>query len=215
MSTIVSANEAAHRFGLSEKTVRRWIAAGKLKADKHGRAYRVDLSEVAALSGQRSADNAEPTQDTVQIADTGSAPSTTGSRSVMSGIVELVALVDRLQAENRDLAAAAALWQERARVLGDQLALTAPQSPPDASGTPEPPAEATRRALRLGGSVWARRWATGGESSAEEHPQYRERGAQGSGSTTGAASRSMRFRSTLSSGVPPLNSVAGRQPITS
>jgi excisionase family DNA binding protein len=145
MSTIVSANEAAHRFGLSEKTVRRWIAAGKLKADKHGRAYRVDLSEVAALSGHPIADNAEPKQDTVQTADTDSAPSTTDSRpneSVMFGIVELVALVDRLQAENRDLAASAAIWQERARVLTDQLALAAPQQAegvPGATRTSSPP----------------------------------------------------------------------------
>src|SRR5436305_12760483 len=84
---------------------------------------------------------------------TGSAPPTTDSRpneSVMFGIVELVALVDRLQAENRDLAASAAIWQERARVLTDQLALAAPQQPqddgpavsgategPDPSGEPE------------------------------------------------------------------------------
>jgi hypothetical protein len=32
-------NEAARRFGLSEKSVRRWRSAGKLKADKRGRAY--------------------------------------------------------------------------------------------------------------------------------------------------------------------------------
>jgi len=55
----------------------------------------------------------------------------------MSGIAALVALVDRLQAENRDLAAAAAVWQERARVLGEQLVLTAPQQPQDASGSTE------------------------------------------------------------------------------
>jgi len=49
------------------------------------------------------------------------------------GIAELVALVGRLQAENRNLATAAAVWQERARVLGEQLALAAPQQPQDAS----------------------------------------------------------------------------------
>jgi len=65
MSATVSANEAAQRFGLSEKTVRRWIAAGKLKADKGGRAYRVSLSEVAALIGQDTAHNGGPAADTV------------------------------------------------------------------------------------------------------------------------------------------------------
>jgi excisionase family DNA binding protein len=105
MSTIVSANEAVHRFDLSEKTVRRWIASGKLKADKRGRSYRVDVSEVAALTGHNTTHDRGPSADTVQKADTGSAPNTADSTSEMSGITALVALVDRLQIENRDLAA--------------------------------------------------------------------------------------------------------------
>src|SRR4051812_11597518 len=105
MSTIVSANEAAHRFGLSEKTVRGWIASGKLKADKSGRAYRVLLSEVATLVEPDTAHQSGLTPDTVQTADIGSAPPTADSRSGMSGIAELVALVDRLHAESSSHAA--------------------------------------------------------------------------------------------------------------
>jgi len=39
-----------------------------------------------------------------------------------AGIAELVALVDRLQTEARAHAEAAAMWQERAGSLSDQLA---------------------------------------------------------------------------------------------
>ena len=53
-------------------------------------------------------------------------------------MVELVLLVGRLQTENRDLSAAAAMWQERARVLTDQLALKAPETPVAAQSEPEP-----------------------------------------------------------------------------
>ena len=145
MSAIVSANEAAHRFGLSEKTVRRWIAAGKLTADKSGRAYRVSLSEVAALIGQDTAHDSGPSTDTVRTADTDSAPNTADSRPNVYGIAELVALVDRLQAEAREHAATAAMWQERAGTLADRLALAegqlaalaAPQQPQDASESTE------------------------------------------------------------------------------
>jgi excisionase family DNA binding protein len=151
MSAIVSANEAAHHFGLSEKTVRRWIKAGRLKADKSGRAYRVVLSEVGALVVTDTTHDSGPSADTVQTADIGSAPPTTDSRSAMSGIGELVALVDRLQAEARDHAATAAMWQERAGTLADRLtiaetkllALTAPEQPQNVSGAPDQPAPAT------------------------------------------------------------------------
>jgi excisionase family DNA binding protein len=142
MSDVVSANEAAHRFGLSEKTVRRWIAAGKLNADKVGRAYRVSLSEVEALTVQRTTDKAEASPYSGPNTDNGSASSTTDSRSGMYGIAELVALVDRLQADNRELAATATVWQERAHVLGEQLALAAPapaESPAEGEETASPP----------------------------------------------------------------------------
>jgi excisionase family DNA binding protein len=129
MSEVVSANEAAHRFGLSEKTVRRWIAAGKLKADKRGRAYRVALSEVAALSGHDTAHDRGQKPDSGQTADIDSAPPTADSTSAMSAIPELVALVAQLHDEVRRYAEAAAVWQARAMLLEDRVkALQAPQS---------------------------------------------------------------------------------------
>jgi len=51
----MSAAEAARLCGLSEKTVRRWIQAGKLRADKRDGAYSVALSDVSALVGGVSA----------------------------------------------------------------------------------------------------------------------------------------------------------------
>jgi hypothetical protein len=58
----------------------------------------------------------------------------------MSGVAELVALVDRLQAEAREHAATAAMWQERAGTLADRfvvaetklLELAAPAESPGA-----------------------------------------------------------------------------------
>jgi hypothetical protein len=55
MSAQVSAAHAARMYGRSEKTVRRWIAAGKLPAEKVDGAYLVDLADVARLVGDVSA----------------------------------------------------------------------------------------------------------------------------------------------------------------
>ncbi|MDP8944177.1 MAG: helix-turn-helix domain-containing protein [Actinomycetota bacterium] len=156
MSDVVSANEAAQRFGLSEKTVRRWIAAGKLKADKSGRAYRVSLSEVAAINGHQNTDNGGPSPDSGQTADTRSAPATADSTSAMSGIAELVALIERLHGEVRQYAETAATWQTRAELLAHQLAaaedrikmLEAPKPEPVPEPIPPTPSAAP----------WWRRW---------------------------------------------------------
>jgi len=52
MSAQVSAAHAARMYGRSEKTVRRWIAAGKLPAEKVDGSYLVDLADVAQLVGE-------------------------------------------------------------------------------------------------------------------------------------------------------------------
>jgi hypothetical protein len=59
------------------------------------------------------------------------------------GTAELVELVERLTERLTEQSAVAAMWQERARMLGDQLALAAPQQPQTASGAPDPPAPTT------------------------------------------------------------------------
>jgi hypothetical protein len=61
MSAHVSAAHAARMYGRSEKTVRRWIASGKLPAEKIDGAYLVDLADVAQLIGDVSAPTSAPT----------------------------------------------------------------------------------------------------------------------------------------------------------
>ncbi len=55
MSAHVSAAEAARMYGLSDKTVRRWIRSGRLRADKRDGAYSVALADVSALAAGMSA----------------------------------------------------------------------------------------------------------------------------------------------------------------
>ena len=48
----VSAREAAELTGVSAKTVRRWIAANRLRAVKNGRSFRISLSELEDVYGR-------------------------------------------------------------------------------------------------------------------------------------------------------------------
>jgi excisionase family DNA binding protein len=65
MSAQVSAAHAARLYGRSEKTVRRWIASGRLPAEKIGGAYSVDLADLAQLVGALSAPTSAQGPDTV------------------------------------------------------------------------------------------------------------------------------------------------------
>lgn len=64
MPAHVSAAHAARMYGRSEKTVRRWIAAGKLPAEKIDGSYLVDLDDVARLAGDVSAPPTAPVSAT-------------------------------------------------------------------------------------------------------------------------------------------------------
>ncbi len=47
---LLSIQQAARKVGKSEKTIRRWIAAGKLKADNRGAGgYLIKREDLAAL----------------------------------------------------------------------------------------------------------------------------------------------------------------------
>src|SRR4051794_15835498 len=63
MSTHVSAAHAARLYGRSEKTVRRWITAGKLPAEKVDGSYLVDLADVERLVGEVSPPLSAPSTD--------------------------------------------------------------------------------------------------------------------------------------------------------
>ena len=126
----LSLGEFAEQRGISKDAARRLVKAGKVQAHRvagvHGPEWCVHLdSPVESRHG--SAGDAPGMRN---------GPATVAPGSDLAG---LVALVDRLQVENRQLAEAAATWQTRAMMLADQLALAAPQQPVDASTAPESP----------------------------------------------------------------------------
>jgi excisionase family DNA binding protein len=46
---VLNAQEVAERLGVAEKTVRRWIEAKKLPAEKRGRAFAIRLEDALAM----------------------------------------------------------------------------------------------------------------------------------------------------------------------
>ena len=150
MSARVSARVAAARCGVSERTVRRWIHAGHLAADKDGGGYLVDPDELAALAAARrgqAADSGQPprhgaaTSDNVsEVADIRAADS--------AATVELVRLVEKLTQQNLELSGRVGYYLAQLEQAKEQLALQAPQPEPAATeSTPAveaTPAPATR-----------------------------------------------------------------------
>ena len=173
MSEYVSAHQAAARCGVSERTVRRWIARGRLAADKHAGVYRVALEDVGALAAALHGPPADSAADSGHLADDAAA----GPASAAADSGHWAALVRDLQAELLRRTEAAAMWQARAEMLGHQLraieAPKGPQSPPDANlaaQAPDPPSEPSEPPSDPspaptpippqpnGGSPWWRRW---------------------------------------------------------
>ena len=132
MTDYVSAVEAARLSGLSERTIRRWVKRGKLRAVRDGHAVRVPLSEVMNLCGQGSCHPADSGQ--VGHVDSGhSGPSHDGEQATGHDNSQdsLLTLVRELKTELVQTAAAASMWQARAEMLGHRLrALEAPQETP-------------------------------------------------------------------------------------
>ena len=118
--------EAAGILGVSVTALRRRVAAGQVRAERvdrpQGSSWRVYLDAHAPEHAPRV---------TVAERDRLKAPRERGPEP---GTADLIALVRELTDKLAESAAVAAMWQERARVLGDQLALAAPQSPPEAPG---------------------------------------------------------------------------------
>ena len=163
MSAPLSARAAAARCGVSERTLRRWIGAGLIHADKAGGTFLVDLEAVRTLVISRrglaadsaaAADMAAASNTEVSDhADTGAADTLQHGDDAPQHLAVLVELVARLHDEvsqakddARQHAETAAMWQERAGSLADRLAaaeskllaLTAPESPLEAPGEAQP-----------------------------------------------------------------------------
>jgi excisionase family DNA binding protein len=102
--------EAAKALGLSERTVRRQIKSGKIKAElvlgRYGEEYRIELGEVAApVEGvERDLSNAvDKAQDSV--------------------LDKALDMVKSLQQEKAELYAQVAYWQSQFRHLEEQVKL--------------------------------------------------------------------------------------------
>jgi excisionase family DNA binding protein len=141
MSDLLTVHEAATLAGVSERTVRRWASSGHVRTVVTGHGRRV----VAASLPERTVTHGQHDR-----ADRPSAATGAANGHEAGHLAELVReLSDRLAEQ----AALTAIWQERARVLGDQLALAAPQQPAEAPGAPESPDPTTEPS-----APWWRSW---------------------------------------------------------
>lgn len=118
----VSIKEAAARLGLSEKTVRKSIKAGAIRADRvetpQGYTYCVYLEDTPPPDSQ-----VEP--DLVKQVE---APATVDA----SAHLEALRMIDKLQAENRDLAGQLGWHMSQLQVAQDRIKqLEAPQDEPE------------------------------------------------------------------------------------
>lgn len=150
--------EAAPVLGVSVDTVRRRLKKGELEGrqvhTQHGPTWEVCLGSVKHDHQKGAEDAANPAQG---VAGGGAA----------AGVVQLVALVDRLQRENRDLAGQVGFLTAQLAVAESRIAaLEAPKSPPDESTEPQlveqapAPAEPFPAPLEPSRNVtpWWRRW---------------------------------------------------------
>jgi excisionase family DNA binding protein len=119
------------------KTVRRWIASGRLRAVRRGRVYRIDPSDLAPFMEQDGTEDGEHSGPSGQ--DAPGAPGIPGmERPEVSGLIEALRLVEKLQQQNLELAGRVGFYQAQVEQLRQQLALAAPASPeptPDAAAT--------------------------------------------------------------------------------
>src|SRR4051812_8615776 len=127
MSTVLSARAAAARCGVSDRTVRRWIISGRLKADKAAGEFLIHLEDLEALTGHAAAAAAAPRREP----DSGATSDTEDSRlgaapaaAMSADLSGLITLIERQQAQLLERTETAAMWQERAGTLADRLAAT-------------------------------------------------------------------------------------------
>jgi excisionase family DNA binding protein len=128
----LSVAAAAMAMGVSERTIRRWIAQGQLPAQRHGHSWLIApdvLATCAAVHGHIGQDGHGHDQDAATTATAASVRPATATR--VSAMAEWLALVQDLQARLADTqqaalqkGEAAAYWQGRAEVLAVELERT-------------------------------------------------------------------------------------------
>jgi excisionase family DNA binding protein len=158
----LSAREAAARCGVDERTVRRWIASGRLAADKCGGTFRIAvpalapfLPGAAAPADVSAADNrtdAAPAMGGSRLADTqgaaGAAATDTEAPHLAAALEHAHLQLVTLARELAESHATAAMWQERCTTLQAQLerpALPAPRENCNGATTISPPWYSWRR----------------------------------------------------------------------
>ena len=106
--------ETAKALGLSERTIRRRIKSGKIKADlvvgRYGEEYRIDLDEVAA------------TEERVDK-DLSTAIDRSLDKTLDSVLDKALDMVKTLQQEKAELYAQVAYWQGQYRYIEEQVKL--------------------------------------------------------------------------------------------
>lgn len=119
----VSARDAAARCGVSERTVRRWIASGQLQADKRGQRFRIPLESLepyVRIDSGRAADN-RGEADTSATSNTEDSTLEADTPRQVSEALHLAALLRETQAALVQKSEAAAMWQARAEMLATEL----------------------------------------------------------------------------------------------
>ncbi len=139
--------DAARLLGVSENAVRKRIRRGTLPAHKEGDRWLV------AIPGQVG----NYPSATTDLATDQVAAATGQATDLAAAITPLAALIERLTAENRELAEAATIWQVRAHHLEEQMKqLTAGQDAPVAAPEPQREAETPGATPDTSRSWWGR-----------------------------------------------------------
>jgi excisionase family DNA binding protein len=144
MSAYMSARQAAAWCGVSEKTVRRWIASGKLPAEKVDGAFRVAADTLHQLRARGNGHAAHPPNPHADIAadsrtDNAAGPDMSAPQGADPAAVEaahLAALVAQLHRENVELAGRVGFYQARIQDLEGRVKLLTAGTPAEATPTP-------------------------------------------------------------------------------
>jgi excisionase family DNA binding protein len=118
MGAYLSARQAANVCGVSERTIRNWVKAGKLSAEKSAGSFRIDRDQLDQILAESAQTSATAERNSADFADF---PQGTSADQSAPALVELVHLVDRLQRENRDLAGLVGSLQQRLAFADDRI----------------------------------------------------------------------------------------------
>jgi excisionase family DNA binding protein len=126
VSAFLSVREAAVMAGVSERTIRRWLRSGQVRAVKRGGSYRIRPNALAAMIGH---DGTEEADDGVDSPPAAGIDASDTADVATTGVAELTRLVRDLQQQNLELAGRVGYFQAENAQLRERLALMAPAAP--------------------------------------------------------------------------------------